>query len=230
MTDAFRGVVAIDGPSGSGKSSVAKAVARSLRLRYLDTGAMYRAVTSGALQAQIALDDAAAVAEFARRMDLPVPTDPDAQRIVINGADVTEAIRTSEVSEAVSAVATNLDVRAELVRRQREIVAAGAAIVLEGRDTTTVVAPNAAVRLLITADPQARIARRAAELHETVDARTMGATTAQIIERDAKDSTVVEFHQAADGVITVDTSHLSLESSIETVLRIIAEADGKQTP
>lgn len=231
MTDLpvmFRGVVAIDGPSGSGKSSVSKAIASTLGLRYMDTGAMYRAVAYGAQLAGVDLDDARAVQDFAEQMALPVPTDPGRQQILINGTDVTEQIRTTSVSEIVSTVATNLAVRAELVRRQQAVVADGEAIVLEGRDTTTVIAPDAAVRILITADPQARIARRTAELHESTNVDTMQRTTAQILERDAKDSTVVEFQRAADGVVTLDTSHLSLEGSIEAVLQIIAEQNRKQ--
>lgn len=226
----FSGVVAIDGPSGSGKSTVSKAVATALGLRYLDTGAMYRAVAYGAQHSGIDLGDAPAVERFAREMDLPMPTDPAQQQIRINGIDVTTQIRTSEVSEIVSTVATNLGVRDELVRRQKETVADGERIVLEGRDTTTVIAPHAQVRLLITADPQARIARRTAELHSQVNAETMSRTTAQILERDTKDSTVVEFQTAANGVITLDTSHLDLQQSIDAVLQIIATSDRKQQP
>ena len=226
----FRGVVAIDGPSGSGKSSVSKAVARTLGLRYLDTGAMYRAVAYGAALADIDVQQHADVEQFAVQMSLPMPTDPDAQTILVNGTDVTSQIRTSEVSLMVSAVATNLGVRRELVRRQREIVADGAAIVLEGRDTTTVIAPDADVRILITADPSARVARRAAELHDEVSAATMSQTHGEIIERDARDATVVEFQTAADGVITLDTSHLDLEQSIDAVLSIIATTEREPTP
>lgn len=216
----FRGVVAIDGPSGSGKSSVSRAVARRLGLRYLDTGAMYRAVAYGIGLEGIDSADGDAVARYAAAMDLPMPTDPDEQVITINGLDVTTAIRTSEVSLAVSAVATNLAVRAELVRRQQEIVAGGG-IVLEGRDTTTVIAPGAEVRILITADPRARVARRTAELHDEVSSATMAQTMSEIVERDAKDSTVVSFQTAADGVVTLDTSALDLEQSIDAVLQII---------
>lgn len=226
----FSGVVAIDGPSGSGKSTVSKAVATTLGLRYLDTGAMYRAVAYGAQHSGIDLGDASAVQRFAREMDLPMPTDPAQQQIRINGIDVTTQIRTSEVSEVVSLVATNLGVRDELVRRQKDIVADGERIVLEGRDTTTVIAPHAGVRLLITADPQARIARRTAELHSQVNAETMSRTRAQILERDTKDSTVVQFQTAANGVITLDTSHLDLQQSIDAVLQIIATSDRKQQP
>lgn len=224
----FHGVVAIDGPSGSGKSSVSKAVARRLGLRYLDTGAMYRAVAYGALLAGIDLDDQAAVERFARQMNLPMPTDPDDQRILVNGTDVTAPIRTSEVSNIVSAVATNLAVRRELVRRQQQIVADCGGIVLEGRDTTTVIAPDADVRILITADPAARVARRTAELHDEVSSDTMSKTVSEIVDRDAKDSTVVNFQTAADGVTTLDTSHLDLEQSIGAVLQIIAASHREQ--
>lgn len=225
----LRRVIAIDGPSGSGKSSVSRSVARQLGLRYLDTGAMYRAVAQGAVLAGIDVEDAERVAQYAREMDLPMPTDPDEQTIIVNGQDVTAAIRTSAVSLIVSAVATNLAVRRELVRRQQEIVAAGS-IVLEGRDTTTVVAPGAQVRILITADPEARVARRTAELHDEVSGRTMSQTMTEIIDRDAKDATVVNFQTAADGVITLDTSHLDLAGSVAAVLRIIADSEKELAP
>lgn len=224
----FRGVVAIDGPSGSGKSSVSRAVATRLGLRYLDTGAMYRAVAYGAVLAGIDVEDYARVEEFARAMSLPMPTDPQRQNIVVNGSEVTAQIRTSAVSLMVSAVATNLGVRRELVRRQQQIVADGRAIVLEGRDTTTVIAPDADVRILITADPQARVRRRTAELHDEVSSRTMSQTLTEIVDRDAKDSTVVEFQSAADGVITLDTSDLDLDQSIDAVLQIIATSQREQ--
>ena len=223
----LQGVIAIDGPSGSGKSTVSKAIARELGMRYLDTGAMYRAVAYGAALEGIDVEDTAAIERFSREMDLPMPTDPDDQTIVVNGTDVTAAIRTSAVSLIVSAVATNLGVRRELVRRQQEIVAGGD-IVLEGRDTTTVVAPDAEVRILITADPEARVARRTAELHDEVSSATMSQTLTEVVDRDAKDATVSNFHTPADGVVTLDTSHLDLAGSIDAVLQIIAESDREQ--
>ena len=167
----FTGVIAIDGPSGAGKSSVAKEIARRLGLRYLDTGAMYRAVAVAARHRGYDLGDHAAVADFARRMELFVSTDTGEQIVVVNGDDVTPDLRTTDTSESVSAVATNLPVRAELIARQQAIVRAGR-IVLEGRDTTTVVAPDADVRLLIFADPDARLARRAMELPRRRSIRT----------------------------------------------------------
>src|SRR5918998_708089 len=160
-------VVAIDGPSGSGKSSTARGVARRLGLAFLDTGAMYRAATWLATQRGVDLTDTAAVAELVRDAEMDLVLEPDAFTIAIDGTDVTTAIRAPEVSAVVSAVATNLDVRADLVARQRELIATTpGGIVAEGRDITTVVAPDADVRVLLVADPQARIARRHAELSD----------------------------------------------------------------
>lgn len=231
----FRGVVAVDGPSGSGKSSVCRAVARQLGLRYLDTGSMYRAVTWAALDQ--GRSDRAAVAALCRTLVLDVATDPAAPGIAVNGIDVTGAIRQSRISEAVSAVATNLDVRANLIARQQAILGAekGTGIVVEGRDITTVVAPDAEVRLLLTADENARVARRARELHGSDDAAALAATHAQVATRDARDSTVVDFLSAADGVVEVDTSALNFDQVVAVVLRLVDEtaarsAAGIRTP
>ena len=221
----FRGVIAVDGPSGSGKSSVCRAVARTLGLRYLDTGAMYRAVTWAALDRGADLTDQPAVAALCRALVLDVATDPASPGIAVDGVDVTGAIRQSRISEAVSAVATNLDVRADLIARQRSLIEEkGTGVVAEGRDITTVVAPDADVRLLLTADENARIARRARELHGSDDATALAATHAQIATRDARDSTVVDFLVAADGVVEIDTSTLTFEQVVATVLRVVSEA------
>ena len=228
----FRGVIAVDGPSGSGKSSVCRAVARRLGLRYLDTGAMYRAVTWAALDRGLDLDDRAAVAALSRALVLDIATDPATPGIAVDGVDVSGAIRTSRISESVSAIATNLDVRADLIARQRAILTEekdGNGIVAEGRDITTVVAPEADVRLLLTADENARIARRARELHGTDDSAALEATHAQIATRDARDSTVVDFLAAADGVVEIDTSALTFEQVVETVLHVVEETAGART-
>lgn len=208
-------VIAIDGPSGSGKSSVSKAVARTLKAAYLDTGAMYRAVTYAVLASGADLSDAAAVAQAVREADLQISTDPDAELVVIAGQDVTTAIREPRITENVSAVATNLDARAELVRRQREIIAAHPRIVAEGRDITTVVAPQAPARILLTASEEARMRRRGLELGGTQSQEQLAT---QVLARDKKDSTVVNFTQAADGVITVDSSDLNFEQTVAAVL------------
>jgi CMP/dCMP kinase len=209
-------VIAIDGPSGSGKSSTARGVADRLGLAFLDTGAMYRAITWLALQERVDLDDQAAVAELLGHASMDIDQDPRRPAIAINGVDVTEAIRAPEVSAAVSSVATNLDIRADLIARQKKLIAqAVGGIVAEGRDITTVVAPDADVRVLLVADPAARVARRHAELTEhQVDVDTV---TDQVIRRDRDDSTVAEFESAAPGVHVVDSTFLSLEEVIETI-------------
>lgn len=211
-------VVAIDGPSGSGKSSVSKEAARRLNALYLDTGAMYRAVTWHALDAGTDLSDAAAVAAAVKAADLFISLDPDVEKVTIHGTDVTETIREPFVSEAVSAVATNLEARKELVARQRAIINANARIIAEGRDITTVVAPDADARILLTASEEARLRRRGIQLGGTQSAADL---EAQVLARDAKDSTVVNFTVAADGVATVDSSELDFEQTVLAVLEAI---------
>ncbi|MGW6004843.1 (d)CMP kinase [Oerskovia enterophila] len=229
-------VVAIDGPSGSGKSSVSRAVARRLGTAYLDTGAMYRAATWWCLEEQVDLADQAAVAAAVDVMPLVMGIDPAAPSVHVDGTDVGEAIRTTEISTAVSAVATNLAVRAELRRLQRAIIAAesspeaadtsfsgGRGIVAEGRDITTVVAPDADVRILLTASEEARLARRSLEVHGAADAAAVEATKDQVLRRDRDDSTVSQFHVAADGVVTVDSSDLDFEQTIQAVLDVVEQ-------
>lgn len=209
-------LIAIDGPSGSGKSSTSRGVASALGLRYLDTGSMYRAIAWLYLQSGLPADDADAIAELARAARLDVDTDPSHPAIAVNGTDVTDAIRDPSISACVSTVATNLDVRAWLTAQMRAIIAEHARqIVVEGRDITTVVAPDAEVRVLLVADPAARIARRQAELGTSASADQV---TDQIVRRDRDDSTVSEFHRPSDGVTVVDSTHLGLD---EVVARIV---------
>ncbi|WP_205601393.1 (d)CMP kinase [Cellulomonas iranensis] len=223
-------VVAIDGPSGSGKSSVSRRVAQRLGLAYLDTGAMYRAATWWAVHEGVDLADTGAVAALVRDMVLVMVVDPREPQVWVGGIDVTAAIRETSVSTAVSAVATNLEVRAELARRQRAEIAfqcepgswaGGRGIVAEGRDITTVIAPAADVRLLLTASEEARLARRAREVHGSDDASAVEATRDQVVRRDADDSTVAQFLTAADGVVTVDSSALDLDQTVDAVLGVV---------
>jgi CMP/dCMP kinase len=221
-------VVAIDGPSGSGKSSVSREVAVRLGLAYLDTGAMYRAACWSALEHALDLADTVAVAEHVRRLPLEIGTEPGHVVVRVGSVDVTAAIRETRISTAVSTVASNLQVRAELRRRQREIIEAGRlgehrGCVAEGRDITTVVAPDADVRILLTADERARVARRALELHGTVDDDTLDATRDQVLRRDADDASVSSFQVAADGVLHLDSSHLDFEQTVQAVLDAIVE-------
>jgi cytidylate kinase len=215
-------VVAIDGPSGSGKSSVSRETARRLHAAYLDTGAMYRAVTWHCLDAGVDLQDAGAVENACEEVDLAISTNPDHQQVAVGGRDVTEVIREPEISKAVSAVATTLGARAELIRRQKQIIAdSGRRIVAEGRDITTVVAPDAEVRILLTASEESRLRRRGLQLGGTQSAEAL---QEQVLARDAKDSAVVNFHEAADGVFTVDSSDLDFEETVDAVLSVIRRA------
>lgn len=222
-------VIAIDGPSGSGKSSTARGVADRLGLAFLDTGAMYRAITWLALEEGVDVEDRAAVTRLLEHASIQVDVDPRRPAISINGVDVSEAIRAPEVSKAVSAIATNLDVRADLVARQKKLIAdAIRGIVAEGRDITTVVAPHADVRVLLVADPAARVARRHAELEE--HQLDVDAIHDQVIRRDRDDSLVAEFESAAPGVHVVDSTSLSLEEVIETICAFVpvpAMGDGR---
>jgi len=226
-------VVAIDGPSGSGKSSTSRGVAGRLGLRYLDTGAMYRAATWSALDAGIDLADADAAAGHVQLLDLEVGTDPGAPAFAIrrpdgSRVDVTAAIREPRISERVSMVATNLAVRAELIARQRaqiaDAVSRDRGIVVEGRDITTVVAPDADVRVLLTADQAARLARRDAELGAgTLD---RAALHDQVLRRDRDDATVASFEVAADGVVQLDSTDLDLDEVIDAIVALVQRHGG----
>ena len=225
--------VAIDGPSGSGKSTVSRRLASRLGLAYLDTGAMYRAATWWCRRQGLDLTATEDVAAAVRAMPLEMGIDPAAPHVTCDGIDITDEIRRSEISAVVSAVATNLDVRAELRERQRAIIAAerrpggfsaGRGIVAEGRDITTVVAPDADVRILLTADEAARLARRARELHGSDDAASLAATRAEVVGRDARDSTVSTFLTAADGVVTIDSSRMWVEETLDVVVRVVEQA------
>jgi len=219
---ADRLVIAIDGPSGSGKSSASRGVAKALGLAYLDTGAMYRAVTCVFLEAGVDPADEAGVIAATLGADLEISTDPDDQWVRVNGQDVTTAIREPEVSSKVSAVSTVAECRANLVARQRAIIeSAPAGIVAEGRDITTVVAPDADVRLLLSADPAIRMARRQLELGDKVDAAQLAD---QVLRRDSDDSTLVNFTTAADGVTHLDGTYLTLEQTIQAVLDMVADS------
>ncbi|WP_125777712.1 (d)CMP kinase [Antribacter gilvus] len=231
-------VVAIDGPSGSGKSSVSRAVAHELGLAYLDTGAMYRAATVWCLQRGEDLTDQHAVAHAVRVMPLVMGLDPAEPGVEVEGRDVTDAIRTTEVTAAVSAVATNLEVRAELRRRQRAVVEAesgpgatfsgGRGVVAEGRDITTVVAPDADARILLTASEEARLRRRSLEVHGAADEKAVEATKDQVLRRDRDDATVSQFLVAADGVVTVDSSDLDFDQTVQAVLGVVTQMTGRE--
>ncbi|MET0525596.1 MAG: (d)CMP kinase [Nocardioides sp.] len=206
-------VVAVDGTSGSGKSSTCRGVATRLGLRYLDTGAQFRAVTWWMLRQGVDVDDPAAVAARVDEPRIESGTDPAAPTIHVDGEDVSVAIRSEQVNAAVSPVSTVPEVRARLLALQREIIGAGG-IVVEGRDIGSVVAPDADVKVFLTADPGARAARRAAEEGGSDLART---------EQSLRDRDRIDSGRSTaplvmpDGAVHVDTTAYTLEEVIDLV-------------
>ena len=199
-------VVAIDGPAGAGKSTVARALARELGFTYLDSGAMYRAV------GLMTLREGGAASDRAAALDLEL-----GERVVVNGEDVSDAIRAAEVSEAASKVATNPKVREALVQKQRELIAGGD-WVAEGRDIGTVVAPDAAVKVFLTASPEERARRRAEELGTDVETVLRDQTL-----RDAQDSEREHSPlKPAPGAVELDTTGLSLDEVVARIAALVA--------
>lgn len=212
-------VVAIDGPAGSGKSSVSRAAARALGFDYQDSGAAYRAIAWNALDRGVDTTDAAAVIASLAGIDYRIGTDPDDYFVRVGGTDVTTAIREQRVTGAVSAIARIPEVRARLVELFREVIAESTkpGIITEGRDITTVVAPDAEVRILLTASEEARMARRSAETPE----HSARAVAEQLSSRDAQDSRVVDFMNAADGVTTIDSTNLDFDQTVSAVVSLV---------
>jgi cytidylate kinase len=211
--------VAIDGPAGSGKSSVSKAVARRLGYGYLDTGAAYRALAWHVLGRGADTSDAAMVLDAVGDFDYAISLDPDDYWVHVGETDVTDAIRDPRVSSAVSGVARVPAVRESVNALFRSLVAEAdrPGVIVEGRDITTVVLPDAPVRILLTAAPEVRAARRSAEV-TTQDA---AAVAAALHQRDAADSQVVDFLTAAPGVTVVDSTALDFEQTVDAVLDVV---------
>jgi cytidylate kinase len=212
-------VVAIDGPSGSGKSSTSRGVADRLGLRYLDTGAMYRAITWWMLRHDIPVDDPAAVAARCGEPEIASGTDPSAPTITVDGVDVAAAIRTPEVTGAVSAVSAVPQVRARLLTLQRAVIDGGG-IVVEGRDIGSAVAPDAEVKVYLTADAGARAARRAAE----EGGSDVSATESSLLARDQIDSTrTASPLMIAEGAVHVDTTPYTLAEVVDLIARLVED-------
>lgn len=230
MAAALRGVVAIDGPSGTGKSTAARKLAERLGAGYLDTGAMYRVITLAVLRAGTDLGDPAAIAKVAGSTDLAVGADPVDPVVLLDDADVGAEIRGDEVTAAVSAVAAVPEVRELLVGAQQQIIEGVLAdvggIVVEGRDIGTVVAPDAELKVYLTAAPEIRAARRTAQHSAAGRAVNHTDVLRAVDRRDRLDSTrAADPLRAAADAVEVDTSDLDLERVITALLELVAQRD-----
>ncbi|WP_084606297.1 (d)CMP kinase [Agreia bicolorata] len=212
-------VVAVDGPAGSGKSSVSKAAAAALGYAYLDSGACYRALAWSLLQRGIDLEDPAAAIEAQKTFRLDIGTEPGDYFVRVGDVDVTDAIREPRVTNAVRHISKVPEVRAGLTALFRRIIRAtpNPGIVVEGRDITTVVASDAPVRILLTASEEARMARRSEELTD----QSAAVVGEQLRSRDQADSRVVDFMNAADGVLTLDSTELDFGQTVHAVVEIV---------
>jgi len=217
-------VVAVDGPAGSGKSSVSRAAARQLGFSYLDTGAAYRALAWRCVEEGIDTHGPADVIESLPSFSFSIGTDPDSYFVRVGSEDVTSDIREPRISATVSAIARIPEVRQYLVDLFRSIIGTSErpGIVVEGRDITTVVAPDAQVRILLTASEEVRMARRSAELSGV----SAEATARELSSRDAKDAQVVDFMNAADGVTTIDSTELDFEATVASVVSLVRSSTG----
>ncbi|MEC3919110.1 (d)CMP kinase [Nocardia sp. CDC160] len=214
----------MDGPSGTGKSSVSRQLATRLEARYLDTGAMYRVATLRVLRSGVDLDDAAAIAVAVKELPLTIGTDPSREVILLDGEDVSNEIRGNAVTKAVSAVSAVPEVREQLVALQREITVSAGRIVVEGRDIGTVVLPEADVKIYLTASAEARAFRRNAQNIAEGRGDDYEAVLADVQRRDTLDSTrkVSPLRPAEDAVL-VDTSDLNKDEVIDELYRVVAE-------
>jgi cytidylate kinase len=217
-------IIALDGPSGAGKSTLGRMIARELNLLYLDTGAMYRAAALAVIEAGVSLTDRTAIAEVVARADINLEGDPDSLQVRLNGRDVSEEIRTEEVSHSSSVISTIPEVRRILVNRQREMGRRGGGVILDGRDIGTVVFPQADIKFFLTAAPEARAQRRYEEDRLKERDATFEDTLADINKRDRRDSTREDSPLSiAEDAIVIDSTELSIDEVFERMLEVIRE-------
>ena len=221
--------VAIDGPAGTGKSTLARKLAGRIGAAYLDTGAMYRAATLKVLESGVDPEDTAAVVAATKDLELEIGSDPSTSVVILEGKDVSDEIRTSRVTESVSAVSATREVRENLVALQQKLAWSGdRSVVLEGRDIGTVVLPDAEVKVFLTASPEVRAQRRTDQDTAAGRAADYDEILAAVVARDEKDSSRAESPlRAADGAVVVDTSELGIDDVLERLADLVAKAQGK---
>lgn len=218
-------IIAIDGPSGAGKSTLGRMLARELNLLYIDTGSMYRAVALAVMESSVNANDDLAVGSLAERIDIDLAGDPEALRVTLEGRDVSDEIRSEEVTEMSSIVSTIPQVRRAMVRRQRELGARGA--VMNGRDIGTVVFPDADIKFFLTAVPQERAERRFNEERAADPKANFEATFADMAERDRRDETRADSPlKVADDAILVDSTGLSIAEVFAKMMAAVQEKSG----
>jgi cytidylate kinase len=217
-------IIAIDGPSGAGKSTLGRMIARALHLLYIDTGAMYRAAALAVIKAGVSTMDEGAVADVVARADINLAGDPDSLQVMLDGRDVSEEIRTEEVSHSSSVISTIPEVRRTLVNRQREMGNRASGVVLDGRDIGTVVFPQADIKFFLTAATEERAARRYEEERMKERDATFEATLADINTRDRRDSRRDDSPlRVADDAIVIDSTELSIDEVFERMMSEIRE-------
>ncbi len=217
-------IIAIDGPSGAGKSTLGRLIARELKLLYIDTGAMYRAAALAVIESGVSTRDERAVADVVERADINLAGDPASLQVMLDGRDVSEEIRTEEVSHSASVISTIPEVRRSLVNRQRELGRRGGGVVLDGRDIGTVVFPQADLKFFLTAAPEERAHRRYDEDRLKERDGSFEETLAEINTRDRRDSTRDDSPLAiADDAVVIDSTEFSIEEVFEQMMTAIKE-------
>ena len=215
--------IAIDGPVGSGKSTIAKLLAKRLGFLYIDTGAMYRAVTYMVLEEGLDPDDRDAVVDLAKKLNIELIPHSDSLQVLVNGDDVSVEIRTPEVSRYTSPVADNIGVRAELVKQQQKM-AETRSVVMEGRDISTVVLPDAEIKFYVDGDPKERAARRVKDLKEKGMEVDFDTTLNDLIERDKRDaSRPVGALMRVPEAVYIDTTDLTIEEVVDTMYHVVRD-------
>jgi len=214
-------IIAIDGPAGSGKSTVASKLAKKLNFRYIETGSMYRAVAWQAMKRDIDLRDKEAVTQTAENINMKFIPQPGGQRVTVDDADITSALKTENIGRAAAIVAANAGVRKVLTANQRKMGAAGN-VVMDGRDIGTVVFPNAETKIFLIADPEERAGRRYREMKPGLPDLTLESVIQQVKQRDYEDENrAISPLKPADDAIEIDTTHLNIDEVVDKIMRLI---------